>query len=412
MDRPDNNTPEVGRPSARLPSDGPLWPSTDWPAGPVGPPTPPAGPNEGHDVAKRRRGDRWTAVLTLMGGVLLGTGVTLGVLGVLGALDEPASTPPPVPTTVGSPVPSIVPGGAEPSTIEVAAAAIPSIVAVEVFGVSGFGGGSGVVYDTEGHILTNHHVVDGSDQVFVVFSDGVRYPAEVVGSDALTDIAVLSTARLDATPIRLGTQADLVIGERTVAVGNPLGLRGGPSVTSGILSATGRTLQVEADSILYGLLQTDAPITRGSSGGALLDQEAKLIGITTAIGVSDVGAEGLGFAVPVDLAMSVADDLIVDGSVSHALLGINPTIVTDVVDAAEIPLGVGVAAFTDPESAYADSGGMIDDVILSLEGTQVTSPDGLIALLRMRRAGDEIFMRVLRESEEITLGVTLGAWQR
>src|SRR5690606_25347465 len=149
----------------------------------------------------------------------------------------------------------------------------------------------GVVYSEDGHILTNHHVIESATDVEVIFSDGVIYPAEIVGSDPLTDIAVISAERPDVTPIRLGTEADLVIGERTVAVGNPLGLLGGPSVTSGILSASGRSLLVERDRWLYGLLQTDAPITRGSSGGALLDEEAKLIGITTAIGGSDVGAE-------------------------------------------------------------------------------------------------------------------------
>ncbi|CAN5841280.1 trypsin-like peptidase domain-containing protein [soil metagenome] len=408
MDPPDSRTPEVH--GHDVDPNEPQWPSTDWPAGPIGPPAPiDAGEGGGRGELPPRR-DRWTTVLTLMGGVLLGTGVTLGVLGVLGVLDGgPLGSSDT--TVVATTRPPIVPEATTASVTDVAAAAVPSIVAVEVLGAMGIGGGSGVVYDTGGHILTNHHVVDGSEQLFVVFSDGARYPAEIVGSDALTDIAVLSTARVDATPIRLGTQADLVIGERTVAVGNPLGLRGGPSVTSGILSATGRTLQVEANSILYGLLQTDAPITRGSSGGALLDQEAKLIGITTAIGVSDVGAEGLGFAVPVDLAMSVADDLIADGSVSHALLGIAPAIVTDVIGDAEIPLGVGVEGFTDPDSAYADSGGMVDDVILSLEGTPVTTPDGLIALLRMRRAGDEVSVRVLRDSDELTFGVTLGAWR-
>lgn len=353
-------------------------------------------------------------VLTLLGGVLLGTGVTLGVLGVLGVLDDTDVTASPA-TTVAIPTvttPAPLPEGITSSVTDVATAAVPSIVAVEIIGEEGFaiGGGSGVVYTSDGYLITNHHVVEDASELVVVFSDGVTYPAQVVGVDPLTDIAVISTTRPDLAPIRLGSEADLIIGERAVAVGNPLGLLGGPSVTTGILSATGRTLVVEADNTLYGLLQTDAPITRGSSGGALLDQEAKLIGITTAIGVSDVGAEGLGFAVPVDLAISVADDLIADGSVRHAMLGIQGGTVTTDRDDAAVPLGVGVSAIS-PESAYADSGGELNDVIIQLDGVPLRSIEDLIARLRHRRAGDEVSVRVLRDDQELTFGVTLGEWQ-
>lgn len=354
-------------------------------------------------------------VLALLGGVLLGTGVTLGILGILGLLEPEevtattATTVAAAPTTT-APVPVPEPEVVLPSEVDVASAAIPSIVAVEVLVNQTRGGGSGVVYSDDGYLLTNHHVIADASEIFVVFADGVGYPAEVVGSDPLTDIAVLSTTRPDLTPIRLGAASDLVIGERTVAVGNPLGLLGGPSVTTGILSATGRSLQVEADTELYGLLQTDAPITRGSSGGALLDQEAKLIGITTAIGVSDVGAEGLGFAIPVDLAVSVADDLIADGEVRHALMGINGTTASESQGDATVPVGVGVTGL-GADSAYQGAGGQIDDIIVELEGRSVTSIQQLIARLRMRRAGDEVSVRVLRGEEELTFGVVLGEWE-
>ena len=353
--------------------------------------------------------------LTLLGGVLLGTGVTLAVLGIVGTLDgvdldgAPATTLSEAPTTT-APSPLVVEPGGTPNVTAVAGSAVPSIVAVEVVGPSGVGGGSGVVYTTDGFIVTNNHVIEGADTVSVVFADGIRYQAEVVGGDPRTDIAVISTTRPDLTPIRLGSQADLVIGERTVAVGNPLGLQGGPSVTTGILSATGRSLIVQAGTRLFGLLQTDAPITRGSSGGALLDEEAKLIGITTAIGVSDVGAEGLGFAVPVDLTVSVADDLIADGEVAHALLGIEGQSVTETVDEAEIPLGVGVTGLSGDPSAFAAAGGQEGDVVVSLEGESVTSIDALITMLLMHRANDEVEVEVLRGEQELTLEVTLGEY--
>lgn len=387
----------------------PVWPSTEWPAGPIGPPPTPFEPQvEAHEPPRRR--DGWGIALGIIGGALLGTGVTLAVLGLTGGFDdgviaEPATTLAAVPTTAAPPGLS-----ATPSVTDVAAAAIPSIVAVEVLGEDGLrGGGSGVVYREDGFILTNNHVVSGAAEIFVIFSDGIGYSAELVGTDPLTDIAVISSERPDLTPIRLGAASDLVIGERAVAVGNPLGLLGGPSVTTGILSATGRSLAVEGDNILYGLLQTDAPITRGSSGGALLDGEAKLIGITTAIGVSDVGAEGLGFAVPVDLAVSVADDLIADGQVRHALLGISGTTVTEGLDGATIPIGVEVSTL-GADSAYAAVGGQISDVIVALEGEKVTSIQQLIARLRMRRAGDEIRVRSLRGDQELTFTVELGEW--
>jgi putative serine protease PepD len=386
----------------------PVWPATSWPAGPIAAPTEPH-----HGTPLERRSDRWTMVLTLLGGVLLGTGVTLGVLGLLGLLDEseilstPATTLALAPTTT-APLP--LADDVAPTVTAVAATAIPSIVAVEV-ATGGFviGGGSGVVYSDDGYVVTNNHVIEGAEEIIVVFSDGVAYPGTLVGTDPLTDIAVISTTRPDLTPITLGSEADLVIGERAVAVGNPLGLLGGPSVTTGILSATGRSLKVDQGNELYGLLQTDAPITRGSSGGALLDQEAKLIGITTAIGVSDVGAEGLGFAVPVDLAVSIADDLIADGSVRHAMLGITGGTISETREDAAIPLGVGVQTLS-PGSPYAAAGGEADDVIIQLEGEPVTSIQQLLARLRHSRADDEVTVRVLRGDEELAFDITLGEW--
>ena len=420
MDEPAPRTPLAG---SRVASDHPedrSWPSTAWPAGPIGPPdlahhSPPRA--ETDEPPAPVRSDRWTMVLTLLGGVLLGTGVTMTVLGFLGLLDAepepldsaPVTTIAAAPTTT-SPPPLVAAPDAAPSVTSVASSAVPSIVAVEVSGPAGVGGGSGVVYTPDGYIITNNHVIEGADDVSVVFSDGIRYDAEVIGGDPRTDIAIISTDRPDLAPIRLGNQADLVIGERTVAVGNPLGLQGGPSVTTGILSATGRTLVVRAGSVLYGLLQTDAPITRGSSGGALLDQEAKLIGITTAIGVSDVGAEGLGFAVPVDLVVDIADDLIETGEVAHALLGIEGQSVTETVDGAEIPLGVGVTALSGDQSAFSQAGGEVGDVVVQLEGADVRSIDALITMLLRHRSGDVVTVDVVRGQEELTYEVTLGEY--
>jgi putative serine protease PepD len=377
-------------------------------------------PEESHDgyedfppppppVARTRaRPDMWTVVLGVVGGALLGTGVTLAILGFTGVFEEP-----PVPTNPPPPSLTLPPPTSAPAVIadtgnatEVAMRAIPSIIAVETTSALGDGGGSGVVYSADGYIITNHHVVSEADKLAIVFSDGGRWVPEVIGLDDLTDIAVLRVNRPDLTPIEVGSSSALIIGERAVAVGNPLALEGGPSVTYGIVSALNRSLQVESGETLFGLIQTDAPITRGSSGGALLDSAARLVGITTAIAVSDVGAEGLGFAIPVDIALDVANDLIEDGVVSHAQLGIQGETALAEADGAEYPVGVRVTNVT-ADSAYDLGGGQINDVITALDDVLVTSMETLLTELRTRRAGETVGMAVTRADSETELTVRL-----
>ena len=365
------------------------------------PPPPPVAPT-------RARPDMWTVVLGVVGGALLGTGVTLAILGFTGVFEEP-----PVPTNPPPPSLTLPPPTTAPAVIadtgnatEVAMRAIPSIIAVETSGALGEGGGSGVVYSADGYVITNHHVVSDADELAIVFSDGGRWVPEVIGLDDLTDIAVLRVNRPDLTPIEVGSSSSLIIGERAVAVGNPLALEGGPSVTYGIVSALNRSLQVESGETLYGLIQTDAPITRGSSGGALLDSAARLVGITTAIAISDVGAEGLGFAIPVDTALAVANDLIEDGVVSHAQLGIQGETALAEADGAEYPVGVRVTSVTS-DSAYDNGGGQTNDVITALDDVSVTSMETLLTELRTRRAGEVVEMAVTRADAGTELTVTL-----
>ena len=365
------------------------------------PPPPPA--------PTRSRPDAWTVVLGVLGGALLGTGVTLAILGFTGVFEEPPTPTNPPPPSLTVPPPTTAPAviADTGNATEVALRAIPSIIAVETSSTFGEGGGSGVVYSADGYIITNHHVVSEADDLAIVFSDGGRWVPEVIGSDDLTDIAVLRVARPDLTPIEVGSSGSLIIGERAVAVGNPLALEGGPSVTYGIVSALNRSLQVESGETLYGLIQTDAPITRGSSGGALLDSAARLVGITTAIAVSDVGAEGLGFAIPIDTALDVANDLIEDGVVSHAQLGIQGETALAEADGAEYPVGVRVTNVT-ADLAYDLGGGQINDVITSLDEIPITSMDTLLTELRTRRAGESVIMAVTRADADTELTVTLG----
>ena len=387
-------------------SHGPEWqdPDTD-PIIYVDEPTPPPAP-------PRKQRDPWTLILGIMGGVLLGTGVTFAILGATGVFEEP--TPPPTPTLPPAPTLTLPPPTIAPPPLvisgpasAVAERAIPSIVAVEVSSFLGQGGGSGVVYGTEGYVITNHHVVDGATSVAVVFADGARYDAEVVGSDALTDLAVILVERPDLTPIDIGSSGTLAIGEPAVAVGNPLALEGGPSVTSGIVSALDRSLEVEPGTILYGLVQTDAPITRGSSGGALLDGSARLIGITTAIAVSDVGAEGLGFAIPIDLALGIITDLIDAGEVAHAFIGIGAGTAFAEEEGAQYPVGVLVTELLN-DSAYEAAGGQINDVITAMDGQTIVTRDQLLTNLRMYRADEDVTFGILRSDSELDLVVTLG----
>jgi len=354
--------------------------------------------------------DGWTLVLGILGGVLLGTGVTFAILGFVGVFEEPTPpTIPPAPTLTAPP-----PAGPPPTlgdvvtATQVAESVIPSTVFIEsstfIFG----GSGSGVVYGSDGYILTNHHVIEGAADLAVIFSDGARFPAEVVGSDPVTDLAVLLVERTDLTPISIGSSDGLTIGEPAVAVGNPLGLAGGPTVTSGIVSALDRSLAISPSQMLFGLVQTDAPIAPGSSGGALVDAEARLVGITTAIAVSDVGPEGLGFAIPIDLAVGVAQDLIESGTVDHALLGINVETAWAQEGDAEYPVGLSVVSLSG-DSAYGTSGGQVNDVIVEFEGLQITSRDQLLAQLRRHRADDVVEIRILRADDEQTLQVELGS---
>lgn len=365
-----------------------------------------------HELPQRfGRPHRFLFVLGPALGALGGTILTLGILAAIGELSEPSTSPTATPTSLGVRTSLVVANqGTVPTVAAVAEAALPSIVSVEVEAGLGAGSGSGVVYREDGYVLTNDHVITGADAIRVVFADGVAYPAELIGTDPLTDLAVLFVKRPDLTAILIGASDQLSIGDGAVAVGNPLGLLGGPSVTAGVISAFDRTLEVETGDVLFGLIQTDAPITRGSSGGALLDSSARLIGITTAVGVSDVGAEGLGFAIPIELVTSVADDLIDDGQVFHAYLGIEGMTVSDVGEnGASTPLGTAITGFTEASAAQA-AGARLDDVVIAIDGQPVTTLDGLIAYLRLRRADDTALLTISRDGKTIEIAVELGRY--
>ncbi len=403
----------------RLPDEPPFGGADDEtieifipPVVPSTPPMPAAPP-----APSRRRGG-W---LQTLGAAVLGAGLALA--GFLALDDDPAPAPAEVPAAapvVVDPEPSEprvvdtapIPQPVAPATnaVAIGEAVIPSIVTVQVGNGGGLSGsGSGVIIDAGGLIVTNDHVIAAGTQYEVVLSDGrTAYEATLVGTDPLTDLAVLKIEAEGLTPIRFGDTSELRVGDSAVAVGSPLGLEGGPSLTVGVLSAFGRQVQVSNDDVLYGMLQTDAPITQGSSGGALVDGRGRLIGITTAVGVSDVGVEGIGFATPIELVERVIDELIATGEIHHAFLGIfGGTSFADAADGASVAVGVQVSS-VEPGTG-AEAGGLeAGDLITSIDGLPVTTMDDLVVALRYMTAGDAITLTVSGETGARTLDITLG----
>jgi len=278
------------------------------------------------------------------------------------------------------------------------------------------GGGSGVVINEKGLIITNHHVIVDATDVRVIFEDGRMYEATVIGSDKLTDIGVVKIENENLIPINFGNSESVIVGDLAVAIGHPLTLGAAPTVTTGVISALDRRLDVGSESMnnavtLFGLIQTDAPITRGSSGGALLNQNGELIGITTAIATADVGAEGLGFAVPINLALGIVEDILDDGKVLHAFLGILGAQYFEVADdGARIFSGVVIEELYGPADdiyAIGKAGALSGDVIKKVNDINITTLDQLITILRNKRAGDAITVEILRGENIITLDFTL-----
>jgi S1-C subfamily serine protease len=296
---------------------------------------------------------------------------------------------------------------------DVGEAVIPSVVTIEISNTIRnrdvvVGSGSGVIWDQAGHIVTNAHVVDAGDSFEVVLSDGRVYQAEIVGVDATTDLAVLAIDAADLTPVTLGSTAALKAGDGAIAVGSPLGLDGGPSLTVGVISALDRMVEIDSSTTLYGMLQADAPITEGSSGGALVDEQGRLIGITSAVGVSTVGVEGIGFSTPVEIVSRVVAEILATGEATQPILGIGgTTALASLADGGEEPTGVQVERVSS-NSPAADAGIEVGDVISSIDGDEITTMAELVAALRTMSAGDTIALTITDGSVPTSVNVTLA----
>ncbi len=256
------------------------------------------------------------------------------------------------------------------------------------------GFGSGVIIDAgEGHVITNNHVIDQAHNIVVSLADGRRFEAEVVGSDPDTDIAILKIDADDLTGIRIGDSEKLRVGDFVVAIGNPFGL--GQSVTSGIVSALGRSgLGIES---YEDFIQTDAPINPGNSGGALMDLRGNLIGINTAI-IGPNGNIGIGFAIPVNMAMNIAEQLLEFGEVKRGLLGVSiQTLTPDLAKAFGIERDYGVViTMIAPDSAAERAGLEVGDIVLAINGEATKTVADMRNFIGLLRAGSEITLEVLR----------------
>ena len=363
-------------------------------------------------VIVTKKGPGWVA---LLGAMLLTIGLTLGAV----FYARPALLRASAPTNLNGGTVATVPVSNSSGTdwTDVAAAVSPAVVTIQAQGASSGGTGSGVVYDAQGDIVTNYHVIAsalGGGQIQVTLADGRLYGAVVVGHDKTTDLAVirLENPPSNLTVARFATSANLEVGAPVMAIGAPLGLSN--TVTTGIVSALNRPVEVSVDEdsssqdtqassdlVVTNAIQIDASINPGNSGGPLFDASGAVIGINSSIkslsSSSDgqAGSIGLGFAIPSDLVVSIADQLIASGAASHGMLGVTVKAATTTVGS-DTYVGAEVQDVSAGSGASA-AGIRAGDVIVKVEGQEVTSPKQLIGYVRRYKAGDTVTMTIVRD---------------
>lgn len=397
----------------------------------------------------KRRGPSWLAMIL---GMVATAAVSLsGAFAMLNASHGKASETDSSANTAASAstVQPVSTSGEDPDWQAVAAAVQPAVVTISVQSSSSSGVGSGVIYNAQGDIVTNYHVVSGATgadaTIQVTLSDGRLYNATVVGTDPTTDLAVirLENAPSDLTVAAFGSSSDLAVGQEVMAVGAPLGLSN--TATTGIISALNRPVEVSrskedsqeadpndpfgqlpgfgggqeenqaraqasTDTQITNAIQVDASINPGNSGGPLFDATGRVIGINSSIASNTssdkAGSIGLGFAIPVDLVTSVADQLIATGTVDHAVLGVSVTTKAVAVDGSNVA-GASVEELTRGGAA-AQAGLQAGDVITAVDGEPVSSSKQLTGYIRRYRSGQEVTITYVRNGEKRDVTVTLG----
>ena len=264
-------------------------------------------------------------------------------------------------------------------------------------GQQGEATGSGFVIDEEGHIVTNQHVVADAQSVEVEFSDGTEVDAEIVGTDPSSDIAVLDVDRpgTDLTTVQFAPTGALEVGNPVIVLGSPFGLEG--SLTTGVISAVGREIESPNGFTIENAVQTDAALNHGNSGGPVLDTQGRVVGVASQIRSDSGGSDGVGYAVPGDTAKRIADDLIADGKVEHAYLGVS--LADDGAAKLESVMTGGPAA---------GAGLRAGDLVIEVAGERIETGDELRGAIDARKPGDELELKVRRGSEERDVTVKLG----
>lgn len=387
-------------------------PQGSVPAG--GKPKKPKGP-------KKPLPPRAKTFLAGFGGALLACVISLGAYTAING--GSAST-----VTLGGSGSTITVNGDDATLAEVVAQkASPSVVSIETYvsktqsmglgsasssKLEQYSSGSGVIISADGYIVTNYHVIEGTSKV-MVSAGGKEYEAKVVGSDQSSDLAVLKIGADNLTAIEVGSSEDLKVGEWCMAVGSAFGL--GQSVSTGIVSATNCTydeLNDETGSAIYAnLVQTDAAVNPGNSGGALVDKDGKFIGVTTLGATYSGDNSGVNFAIPVDYVMNIAQQIIDGKTPTHAQMGVTMTTInSQTADYYGLPVSEGAYVTSVSSKSGADKAGMKQgDIVTAINGEKVSSALDVILAIRSHKTGDTLQVTINRSGTEQTLDVTLGS---
>jgi len=304
----------------------------------------------------------------------------------------------------------------------VAAEVLPSVVKIEVSGAQGAGSGSGIILSSDGRILTNNHVVElagDGGTIRVIFNDGSDADAQVLGTDPLTDTALIQAESVSGlTPATIGKSGDLAVGQGVVAIGSPLGLEA--TVTSGIVSALNRPVDVGSDgqgnSTVYPAIQTDAAINPGNSGGALVDLDGNVVGINASIATAgqsaggESGNIGVGFAIPMDEVMPIIDQMAKGETPTHARLGVSVGVAAGAQGQQGLESDEGAQIQEVNAGSTAENAGITKgDVITKVDDHLITGADSLIATIRSYRPGDQVTVTYVRGGETKTAQLTLDS---
>ena len=269
------------------------------------------------------------------------------------------------------------------------------------------GMGSGTIIDSKGKILTNNHVISGAREIAVTLTDGRVLKGEVVGTCSPHDVAIIQVKEGNLPAAELGDSNQLRVGQRVFAIGNPFGLAGGPTVTSGVVSALNRSIKSEK-TIMENLVQTDAAINPGNSGGPLVDTYGRVVAINTAI---IPYAKGIGFAIPIDLVKKCTNEILVNGSVTkQSWLGVSGlTITRDLASYYHIPINRGVIVVGVMAGSPADNSGIVrGDIIIGFNGKVIINVEELAGEIKKRKVGEKVDIAIIRNSYRRIIRVVLG----